>query len=39
MWNWLVSLLRSLLNNVQRWTRGEKIPQSYHRSNLHGRHR
>jgi hypothetical protein len=35
MFNWLVGLW----HRVDRWIRGERAPQGYHRSNLHGRHR
>jgi hypothetical protein len=36
MLNWLVGLW----HRIDQWIRGEKsAPQSYHRSNLHGRHR
>lgn len=35
MLNWIVSLWQ----RIDRWVRGEKVPQSYHRSNLHGRRR
>ena len=35
MFNWLVGLW----HRIDRWIHREKVPQSYHRSNLHGRHR
>jgi hypothetical protein len=35
MWNWIASVW----NRINRWMHREKVPQSYHRSNLHGRHR
>jgi len=35
MVNWLVGLW----HRVDRWIRGEKVAQTYRRSNLHGRHR
>jgi hypothetical protein len=35
MLNWLVVVWR----RIGRWVNGEKLPQAYHRSNLHGRRR
>ena len=35
MWNWLVRLWQK----IDHWFHREETPQSYHRSNLHGRHR
>jgi hypothetical protein len=35
MLKWFVALWR----RMNRWIHGEKLPPTYHRSNLHGRHR
>jgi hypothetical protein len=35
MLNWLVDAWR----RIGRWLHPEKLPQAYHRSNLHGRRR
>jgi hypothetical protein len=39
MWNWLVDVWRSVWRRIGRWVHPEKVPQAYHRSNLHGRRR
>jgi hypothetical protein len=39
MLNWLVRMWQRIGGSVHRWIHGNKIPESYHRSNLHGRHR
>ncbi len=40
MLNWLTEVwLRIVWRRIGRWVHPEKLPQSYHRSNLHGRRR
>ena len=40
MFAWLVRLWHRMQRQMERWMHAEKqLPQTYHRSNLHGRHR